>query len=431
MTPDRIEHLLGGWAAGTLTADERGLLMREAARDQQLFNALADEEALRDALADPIFRARLRQMLGEPAAAQPSVFWSWLRKPWPLFAAAATLAGIALFTVITRWPDTPREPAVQMAQNRVSQQQRPPGEARPVSLPEAAPEQAAARREAAPSAAPAGQKIGAEGAQNKEAVEEKNADALLTAANERLDQAAQPPSRRALGRQRDELVGSFDNKKEKDAPAQVGVVGGARDPASLAPAAAAPPPPSAQQQVVQMGAKRASLAAPAESTLGPSALGGVAESQKPAAEKEDKLAARAASPPPPAKQVGALAMSKSEAAPQFIHHLERRMPNGDWVRTDASSLLAGDAIRISLLSPVDVMVTSTIESPGAPPRALQTGMVKAGERIVIPREGSLPSSPGLHRISIQSLPPAPATAVGFRSKAPSTLPSLVYTLEFK
>ena len=44
MTPD-LHKLLGGYAAGTLTPEERRALFDAALADQALFDALADEEA--------------------------------------------------------------------------------------------------------------------------------------------------------------------------------------------------------------------------------------------------------------------------------------------------------------------------------------------------------------------------------------------------
>ena len=92
MNARELERLLGGFAAGTLTGSERGELMRAALEDQQLFDALADEEALRDALADPVFRSRLRARLAPvevmdeellaaarmaPALPRPAMAMSW------------------------------------------------------------------------------------------------------------------------------------------------------------------------------------------------------------------------------------------------------------------------------------------------------------------------------------------------------------------
>ena len=51
MIPDDVRKLLGGYATGTLTDEERNLLFSAALEHQELFDALADEEALRELLA--------------------------------------------------------------------------------------------------------------------------------------------------------------------------------------------------------------------------------------------------------------------------------------------------------------------------------------------------------------------------------------------
>jgi len=66
MKDEDIQNLLGGFATGTLTESERELLFGAALHNQELFNALADEEALREFLADPASRRRLLQALQQP-----------------------------------------------------------------------------------------------------------------------------------------------------------------------------------------------------------------------------------------------------------------------------------------------------------------------------------------------------------------------------
>jgi len=51
MAEHELEKLLGGFSADTLTAEERQQLYAAALHDQQLFNALANEQALKDLLA--------------------------------------------------------------------------------------------------------------------------------------------------------------------------------------------------------------------------------------------------------------------------------------------------------------------------------------------------------------------------------------------
>jgi hypothetical protein len=79
MTPDEIRKLMGSYATGGLTDEERDRLFAAALKDQSLFDALAEEEALRDLIAQPGVRAELLQEL----APKRSLLGSW----W--FAAGA------------------------------------------------------------------------------------------------------------------------------------------------------------------------------------------------------------------------------------------------------------------------------------------------------------------------------------------------------
>lgn len=65
MKRDEWMPLLSGYATGTLSAEERSRLLAAALEDQQLFDALADEEALRELLSDAENRGYLREALAE------------------------------------------------------------------------------------------------------------------------------------------------------------------------------------------------------------------------------------------------------------------------------------------------------------------------------------------------------------------------------
>ena len=67
MSPQDIKKLLGGYATGTLTAEEQQALFAAALEDQELFDALAREQSLRDLLRDPAARAELLSALDAPA----------------------------------------------------------------------------------------------------------------------------------------------------------------------------------------------------------------------------------------------------------------------------------------------------------------------------------------------------------------------------
>jgi hypothetical protein len=65
MKPEEIRYFLGGYASGTLSQEEQRQLFAAALEDQELFNALADEEALKEVLDDPESRGYLQAALEE------------------------------------------------------------------------------------------------------------------------------------------------------------------------------------------------------------------------------------------------------------------------------------------------------------------------------------------------------------------------------
>ena len=100
--PKSLEQILGGYATDTLTEEETRQLMEAALHDQTLFDALADEEALKALLADPKTRQRILSSLEESqkslwvAPSQP--FWfNWFRQPSSLaWAGSIAAMGLAL-----------------------------------------------------------------------------------------------------------------------------------------------------------------------------------------------------------------------------------------------------------------------------------------------------------------------------------------------
>lgn len=101
MSNHELEKLLGGFAADTLTPEERRQLFTAAMQDQQLFNAIADEQALKELLTDPAVRRRLLQSLNDitPAPAGGSASWlDWFRRPAGLAWAGGLAA--AVFAVL-------------------------------------------------------------------------------------------------------------------------------------------------------------------------------------------------------------------------------------------------------------------------------------------------------------------------------------------
>lgn len=99
MAEHDLETLLGGFAADTLTPEEKQRLYSAALQDQRLFNALADEQALKELLTDPAVRRRLLQTLnqaGPSGAGGPLLWLDWFRRPanvaWAGGLAAAAIA---------------------------------------------------------------------------------------------------------------------------------------------------------------------------------------------------------------------------------------------------------------------------------------------------------------------------------------------------
>ncbi|SPP63221.1 hypothetical protein [Nitrospira lenta] len=102
MAEHEFEKLLGGFAADTLTPEERRQLFTAAMQDQQLFNTLADEQALKELLTDPAVRRRLLQALHNATpvpADKPGSWLDWFRRPANL-ALAGGLATVVFAVVL-------------------------------------------------------------------------------------------------------------------------------------------------------------------------------------------------------------------------------------------------------------------------------------------------------------------------------------------
>jgi hypothetical protein len=139
---EQVKYLLGGYATGTLTPEENAALMEAALEDQELFNALADDESLRRYLAEPEFRKDLLR------ATEPKPH----RMRWisALATAAACLFGALLWT--THRTGAPMQ---EMAINRPQPVAPPPAAAygvQSVQVKPAAPKRPVNRKSQAPPA---------------------------------------------------------------------------------------------------------------------------------------------------------------------------------------------------------------------------------------------------------------------------------------
>ncbi len=160
MNRDDIQKLLGGYATGTLTPEEQQALFEAALTDQELFDALAREEALRSVLSDPVARAHV-------LAAIDDVPVPWYRNWWRPLVVMGTAALLVLgVAVYTRGPKAPEMAKVELPHFRppVEAQSQPmlpePPELRRESrelkqLPIALPAVKPAPPQIAPAAAPA------------------------------------------------------------------------------------------------------------------------------------------------------------------------------------------------------------------------------------------------------------------------------------
>ena len=98
MSKDQIRMLLGGYATGTLTPEEQQALFAAALDDQELFDALAREQSLRDLLREPAAKARVLMALDTAPA-------RWYQKrPW--------LPAIAALAMVARFPCSDRPGSV-------------------------------------------------------------------------------------------------------------------------------------------------------------------------------------------------------------------------------------------------------------------------------------------------------------------------------
>lgn len=143
-----IEKLLGGWAAGTLTDEERRALMEAALEDQALFDQLAAEQPLKEALEDPAIRARVHAA----AAEKPRRLFAW-RWAW---GAGASVAAVSVLTVAVFRSEygigvKPKAPAAVLEQSRQPAANAPAGGPAAVPVSGAGAKETAAKLSPAPS----------------------------------------------------------------------------------------------------------------------------------------------------------------------------------------------------------------------------------------------------------------------------------------
>jgi outer membrane biosynthesis protein TonB len=150
MTQDEIRRLLGGYATNALSANERQILFEAALEDQELFNALQNEDALRELLDDPVSRAQARRALQTHKSAKSRQRFGSRR--WMLGVVVPAVAAVILIAVMDRY-NAPRliAPSPETASTKVAPKPEPAPELA-AKLEPVAPE---VKKESKPQAPPA------------------------------------------------------------------------------------------------------------------------------------------------------------------------------------------------------------------------------------------------------------------------------------
>lgn len=100
MTREEIRGLIGAYASGSLTEEERGVLFNAALEDQEIFDELAREQALKDAIEQPGARERLLRSL----APKP-----WWRPMWVWATAGAAVVALICGIILIRSGAPPQQ----------------------------------------------------------------------------------------------------------------------------------------------------------------------------------------------------------------------------------------------------------------------------------------------------------------------------------
>ena len=241
MSEHDLEKLLGGFAADTLTQEERHTLFTAALQDQQLFNALADEQALKELLASPAVRRTVLASLEQKSASGSGGSFSWLdwfRRPAGLaFAGGLTAATLAVVLGIRMYQDSLK----QAAQSIVTEESRIG-----TSQPHVTAPQAKAKKNSATVVAPEEKDILADKMARRERTEpppiqEQRASEI---ARDSLKQAQEQDQ---VHRQADEPIAALSKTAQETAPSADQKLAASTAPAAMsAPAPAQAPAVSAR-----------------------------------------------------------------------------------------------------------------------------------------------------------------------------------------
>jgi hypothetical protein len=197
---DDVRKLLGGYATGTLTDAEQQMLYKAALKDEKLFEALADEQALKEILDDPAGRALVLQAVQTPQFSIGNALRRWFERPRAK-AVAATGVVLAVAIAVTELRDRPRDTYV--AENKTIRVEAPgfapqsPAAAPSAARPAAAPPSSAARPATQAARKPARSTSGQAKDEQKESLADsapgvKAEEAVVSRPNEPVITAAAP-----------------------------------------------------------------------------------------------------------------------------------------------------------------------------------------------------------------------------------------------
>ena len=252
MNRDDIQKLLGGYATGTLTPEEQEALFCAALDDQELFDALAREQALRDLLRDPAAKAELLAALDQ----RPVRWYQRILPSWRPLAAVAAMAGVsALAVVVWQAGKTPKpiltaRATLPQPQPLIPESVRPSEEDKRAEAPSAAtPPPSGKPTSVAPASKDEAPSAPALAGRSDKAKLDTNANSVPTAAPVALAKKEEAPALAAPPIPRPGMVRGFREAippAPQFVPPAGGVIGGIAG-AQPANAPAAPPPPRPAQ----------------------------------------------------------------------------------------------------------------------------------------------------------------------------------------
>jgi hypothetical protein len=152
---DDVRKLLGGYATGTLSQEEKQLLYDAALHDDDLFAALADEHALKELLEDSTVRAQILRATEEPKFTFTGALQEWFERPKAKALAATGMVLLAIIGFNTFW-----QPVAEKPEQVAVVRERPPAAVEPTTpkpQPKAAPRLARKAQKPTPEADQASQ----------------------------------------------------------------------------------------------------------------------------------------------------------------------------------------------------------------------------------------------------------------------------------